>query len=189
MRVLALCFISLLATGCGFDTRSDQFACDSNADCETGRTCNDGFCVVGGGDCDPACDACNEGVCIMRCLEQGSCGSRVVCPPSETCRVNCNGMNSCRSGVDCSQATDCEVNCAAAGACGGNVRCGEGRCTVECTARDTCAGGVDCADACACDTDCTDFGGNTTCVPECPGNGNECSNGTDCVSARCPGQC
>lgn len=34
--------------GCGFALRSEALVCQTTEDCEGGRTCEDGFCVVGG---------------------------------------------------------------------------------------------------------------------------------------------
>lgn len=43
----------VLVGGCGFATRSGALECDITDDCENGRTCEGGFCVVGGGNDSP----------------------------------------------------------------------------------------------------------------------------------------
>lgn len=44
--VLAVAGAALFAVGCGFDTRTGAYACELPSDCEDGRTCIDGWCVV-----------------------------------------------------------------------------------------------------------------------------------------------
>ncbi|MBL9017052.1 MAG: hypothetical protein JNL83_22895, partial [Myxococcales bacterium] len=50
---------AILFAACSFPTPSEQYACRTNDDCETGRVCTLGYCVVGnGGDGSvPAIDA------------------------------------------------------------------------------------------------------------------------------------
>lgn len=167
-------------TGCGFETRSQDFECTTNPDCESFQRCVDGVCVIGGSQCHPDCDRCDNGTCFMDCQGAGLCASRVVCPPSSTCRVVCSGAGACAGGVDCTNANRCLVSCQSAETCAGSIDCGQSDCTVGCLAQPSCEGGVDCSDACACNTNCTP-GGGRTCVPECP-QGNSCADGANCTS-------
>lgn len=68
--MVAALWAALLATGCGFDTRTGAYTCELPSDCEDGRTCIDGWCVVessfgdagidsGGGGEDAIADATN----------------------------------------------------------------------------------------------------------------------------------
>ncbi len=42
-------FILVTLVGCDFPTRSDAYACDTTADCVSGRVCEQGYCVLGTG--------------------------------------------------------------------------------------------------------------------------------------------
>jgi hypothetical protein len=44
-----LAIAALVLAGCGeFPVRSTEFVCETTADCDDGRTCEQGFCIVGG---------------------------------------------------------------------------------------------------------------------------------------------
>jgi hypothetical protein len=43
--------------GCEFPSRSERYACETTADCEQGRTCDDGYCVKSTIDAGPGKDA------------------------------------------------------------------------------------------------------------------------------------
>jgi len=49
---VAITVFSGLLTGCGFETRSDDYRCAGPDDCDDGRVCRDGWCVVAGGLAD-----------------------------------------------------------------------------------------------------------------------------------------
>jgi hypothetical protein len=106
--------------------------------------------------CDPLCrGACQQGVCVIACMDDRACNGDIVCPPSGPCRVVCQGKESC----------------------GGEVRCGGGPCAVQCSGNRACAGGVRCGGACACDVTCS---GNDAC-----GDGARCSADTCRTSKGC----
>ena len=42
--------------GCSFPTPSEQYACVITADCQGSRVCDQGFCVVSGGNADSGSD-------------------------------------------------------------------------------------------------------------------------------------
>jgi hypothetical protein len=161
--------------GCGFESRSDAFACDADHPCADDRVCQRGWCVVpgGGGEadamtseidafvCPDACDDCDDGVCNVRCDGDGDCDEAIVCPPGLPCHVRCGGVGSCGGGIDCRDATACEIDCTSPQACQGKLACGEGRCEIDCDDDGTCSGGVECGDACACELDCS---GSDACV-------------------------
>lgn len=195
---------------CGIEPRSDAYQCEGPSDCPDGRACVDGWCVVGPSDagasdaspavvpdaaplepdaaadaapiCPAGCTRCEDGVCIIECLDDLSCIGLVTCPDGLACAVECSGLQSCQSGVSCGGATACEVSCDGRQSCFSGVACGETACAVECRGRDSCAFGIDCTDSCACETDCS---GPDSCdsEPECPDG---CSDGFDCFSDERP---
>jgi len=58
MGVVVKCWLLLVAlVGCDFPTRSDAYACETTADCDSGRVCETGYCVVGGGGVDSRPDS------------------------------------------------------------------------------------------------------------------------------------
>jgi len=185
--------LALLLAACSIDRRSDQYRCGNADECEPGRRCESGWCVIedgtpgadGGADaflCPKVCDECIAGVCVFVCRRPNDCANRIVCPPGVPCRIHCDGKDSCGGGVDCTAATGCDVECVAPGACQGSIACGNGRCRIACTLNGTCTGGVDCQRACACDVTCS---GTGACDPEasCPDRGTACDSGGGCVSA------
>ncbi len=212
MRIAVACAVTALAAavaGCQIDRRSPGFACDTTADCEGGRICDQGWCVDTGSppdadpnqpDADPnapdagatdafvcpsVCSSCDiDNFCIMNCPTAGSCPTPVVCPPGVRCKVECNGIGSCAGGIDCSAAISCRIECTQQDSCGGLITCGDGLCRVECMGASSCTGGIDCDQSCACDTFCTGTG-SCTIAPLCPGPP-QCQGG-DCSSLQ--GQC
>lgn len=48
---------AILLAACSFPTPSEQYACRTTDDCESGRVCTLGYCVVGGGSNMPEIDA------------------------------------------------------------------------------------------------------------------------------------
>lgn len=187
MRLLLLVIV---LAGCQIDGRSQSFRCEVAEDCEDGRSCVEGWCVLGedpidapGGDdafeCPVACTRCEGGACVIECNGNGSCPGRMICPPGMPCRVTCGGMDSCAAGVDCSMASACEITCGNRRACGGEITCGPGECTVTCSGRDACHGAIDCAASCKCDVLCT---GQNVCTGDevCPSV--DCSAGQGCTS-------
>jgi hypothetical protein len=94
---------------CSINHKSDSFACEINTDCESGRVCSGGFCVVAGsqidapkGDattmrdgstnnCPSQCSSCNvqQKTCTINCM-MSNCQSQVVCPAGYRCEIQCN---------------------------------------------------------------------------------------------------
>jgi len=180
MRIVAVAMTLAASASCGFETRSQDFDCQNNGQCEDWQRCVDGSCIVAGTSCHPDCDECDQGICVMNCTGTDACQAQVICPPSARCRVNCTGSGSCRGGMDCSNANDCLLICQGADSCEGLVDCAQSDCDVRCTGERSCGGGVDCSEACACTTICSSSSGRT-CVPECP-DGNRCASGPNCTS-------
>jgi hypothetical protein len=202
---------SSLAAGCSFERRSPAYACEIEAHCDPGRTCQQGWCVEiasDGGpgiDADPnapdatdaaascsadVCTRCDvEGRCIIACDGAGSCPDQVVCPAGLPCKVECNGEGSCMGGIDCSAARRCDIECTNTSACAGLLSCPAGTCNVECGGIDSCAGGIDCSGSCACRTLCTGSGSCAT-PPSCPAQlPAQCTSGIECVYGQGPGGC
>ena len=49
VRMLRCWPLVVALAGCDFPTPSEAYVCDTTADCESGRVCTDGYCVVGNG--------------------------------------------------------------------------------------------------------------------------------------------
>ena len=175
----------VMATSCSVTHKSGDYACTKQSDCNQGRQCVEGFCVISGavdastdsprGDanqCPAQCTSCNTGThtCTIDCSAGNSnCGSKVSCPANWNCDVMCNANNSCRNGVSCTGSTSCNVTCSAQNACQ-NVVCGAGKCQVECSGPSSCKG-VTCSNSCACDVTC---------------NGSQsCGDSIQCTAAAC----
>ena len=204
----AALILAALASACSIESRSQDYTCTTTSECADGRVCVQGWCVVGspggpsdGGpgaiadaappappdagvtpdasSCPPPCTSCEEGVCLVECLQSASCTERIVCPFDLACEVVCAGVGSCLSGIDCTASRSCDVSCTARSACFGSIECGAGPCRVECGSRETCATGIDCSDSCACETSCR---GLDSCgaAPECPSD--RCTDGIDCTA-------
>jgi hypothetical protein len=200
-----------LAASCSITHKSGEFACSTTADCNTGRDCVDGFCVVSGTEmidapavvkdapkvfndgpamtCPTACTSCNTAThtCLIDCsVTPGKCdgSAGVACPAGWNCDAKCNTQGSCSHGVACGEATTCTIECTAKNTCP-NVKCGTNRCDVTCSGAASCAQDVDCTDSCACDVKCT------LAVQACPGADNpmcqgngECDTPTGCSSTQ-----
>jgi hypothetical protein len=190
MQLAALWF-GLLVVACSITHKSDSFACGPNGECASGRTCEDGFCVVTGGPLDDArkpgddapikepdankcpdqCTTCDldNSQCLIDCT-QANCDGPVKCPPGFSCEIDCNEDGSCTHGVDCTDSVSCDVTCTGDGSCKGVV-CGDGRCDVTCLGDQSCRT-VNCEKSCACDVTCGDAADCTavTCTaPQCDG--------------------
>jgi len=200
---LALVWFALTCGGCSISHRSGEFACTDTSQCNSGRTCIGGFCVVSGpvdashgeidapsghldagmSTCPPQCTTCNVAAktCTIDC-ETTDCTGTVTCPAGYTCNINCNAIGSCTQGIDCAMAKACTIACTERQSCE-NVECGSGTCDLMCTGRQSCED-VDCGSSCKCDVACTGLdacGGTITCPsPICIGsNGQGCSSTTD----------
>lgn len=179
-----------LAASCSITHKSGDYACTKTSDCNSGRDCVGGFCVVAGSEIDapvilhdaprgdsgngcPAnCSSCDVPThsCIIDCANGSSCNGNVACPAGWTCDVKCDTDNSCRNGVSCAGTTACKVECSGKGSCQ-DVVCGTGRCDVECTGVQSCRTSIDCASSCGCDVRCIGSQscgvGALTCTPGC----------------------
>jgi hypothetical protein len=194
MRWLGLVAAALTLAACSVDRRSERFVCAEPADCEAGRTCVDGWCVVddvsfdaapGAPDapadalvCPPACTRCDGDVCVIECIDPNGCAARVVCPPGMPCRVRCSGAGACPGGVDCASATACQIQCSTEGTCRGALLCGDGPCDISCSGSGSCIAGLNCESSCSCAVTCT---GANSCMPSaalCPAP--SCTSGAGC---------
>lgn len=174
LLALQVTAVFALAASCSITKKSGDYSCTKSSECNDGRVCVDGFCVVNGtqdidaavtpidgrpGDtgngCPAQCSSCNMGEhsCIIDCENGANCDGNVACPAGWSCDVKCNADNSCRNGVACAGTTSCTVECSGKGSCQ-NVVCGTGKCDVECTGVQSCRG-VTCGASCACDVACT----------------------------------
>jgi hypothetical protein len=193
--LLPLTALVAMLAACSVERRSEQFACTEPADCESGRRCIDGWCVVegdapivdgssGGSDapadaleCPPGCTRCDGAVCVIECTEPNSCATRIVCPPGVACRVRCTGAASCAGGVDCASAPTCQIQCATEGTCRGALLCGDGPCDISCSGGGSCIAGVSCESSCACSVTCQ---GSNSCSPAAACPADACRSGAGC---------
>jgi hypothetical protein len=178
--------IALLLAACSINHKSDAYACEKNTDCDQGRVCSDGFCVVSGtqidaprgdaprGDannqCPAQCSACivSQHSCTINCMS-GNCTNQVVCPAGWKCDIMCNADGACKNGINCMLGASCNIECTNKESCQ-NVQCGAGPCAVNCSGSSTCRN-VSCGTSCACDVLC--------------GGANSCSQGILCSSVAC----
>jgi hypothetical protein len=189
--LVALLGIGLASSSSCFVNRvSERFACTTTEDCETGRTCDQGYCIDA--PCPSQCSSCNVAAmtCQITCNSNRGCGD-VVCPPGFECSIRCNNTDACDD-VDCTQATGCVIDCSGIASCGA-IRCGPGECEVECTGTGACPS-IDCASSCRCDVACN----NAVACPSmsCPldtvcrengGAGAPCDSGEDPILCdSCP---
>ena len=183
--------VVVTSTNCSITHRSDGFACTSSAQCEPGRMCTDGLCVVLPGepidasmptvdgkmgsnhpdasDCPMDCTSCDDlsHTCTIDC-SQTNCNVAISCPLGWNCTVDCTPDGSCSKGVSCTNAASCTINCTGDNSCR-NIACGTGPCDVECNGQSSCRT-VGCDNSCRCDVDC--------------GIGSSCEAVT-CVSQQC----
>jgi hypothetical protein len=201
LAVLTIGLATLLAIAvstpaCDVHHKSGDYACAKNIDCESGRICNDGFCIVTGsidaavsdgprGDatgsngCPPGCTTCNvsQKTCTINCMAGANCTNTVACPAGYKCDILCNTDNSCRNGVNCQPGQSCSIECTGKQSCQG-VECGSGPCDVTCTGIASCKG-VSCNSSCACDVSCT---GMQSCGDAVSCTSPACDTGLGCTS-------
>jgi hypothetical protein len=193
--VAAVISIAIVATSCSVNHRSDQYACSQTSDCEGGRVCDNGFCIVAGSidaprpadgpqqtpdanNCPAPCTSCNiqQKTCTINC-QTANCTNTVTCPAGYKCDIQCNADNSCRNGVNCQMAASCNIDCTGKQSCQ-NVQCGSGPCDVGCIGPASCRG-VACNNSCACDVVCT---GNQSCAEGILCSSLGCRSGSGCTS-------
>lgn len=204
---LAVLAITAAAAGsCSVNHRSGDFACQTSAECSTGRTCVAGFCVETSDagtvdaapivdasipsvpdalECPAQCTSCdlNQRACTIDCaVNPDECTRQVACPAGWSCDVQCSEPSSCRRGVECGDSTSCNVSCTGRQSCQ-DITCGAGDCQIVCSGRTSCSG-VTCTTG-ACKLDCSGidscsrvFGGSGTSNFDCNGPG-------ACASVSC----
>jgi hypothetical protein len=193
MRATVVC-IALLLTACTINHASDKYACTKNTDCDPGRVCSDGFCVVSGsqvdashidaprggdgGQCPAGCTSCNvaQKTCTINCM-LGSCNGQVTCPTGYKCDIQCNTDGSCKNGINCQNAASCNVECQSQNSCQ-NVQCGTGPCAINCAGQSSCKN-VACGSSCACDVLCS---GSSSCSSGIQCSSFACKSGLGCTS-------
>jgi len=124
-RVATLLVLAIAAAGCGsFPTPSDDYACERDRDCPTGRVCRSNWCVVGGRVCDAlSCDdfedcttdSCAAGQCRNEPLDDGTpCGGAGSCVSAAVCQAGtCQGDpepsgQPCDDGFFCTEEDECD---------------------------------------------------------------------------------
>lgn len=181
-----------IVSSCSIRHRSDEYACTTSTDCNDGRVCDNGFCIVAGsidapkGDagradannCPSPCTTCNvqQKSCTINC-QNANCTNMITCPAGYRCDILCNTDNACRAGVTCSLASSCNIECQGKQSCE-NIFCGPGPCDVGCTGPASCRN-VFCGNSCACDVVCT---GNQSCADNISCSSLACESGSGCTS-------
>jgi len=169
LLVLAVVVPIAMHASCSIDHPSDALACTAQSDCESGRTCTNGYCIVANAGCPSGCTSCD--LTAKTCQIDSAGNGDVTCPPGYACTITC-GNNGCRN-IDCKDGTSCTIACTGMKSCD-QIDC-SGECHITCTGSSSCAN-VDCRDACSCDVTC---GPNTCNDLQCPSG---CGNATSCSS-------
>jgi hypothetical protein len=95
------------------------------------------------GACPEACNSCDDGVCVLRCVNEMDCPPTVACPDGWPCRIACVGPRACRSTMlVCPAGHACEIECNGDHSCeNAKVSCGDGPCSLHCDGhREACKG-------------------------------------------------
>lgn len=192
-RKLLLAAVLLLGA-CFIGRRSDEFACESPTDCDSGFTCVQGFCVPP--TCPAGCTSCTTlkpdgsgyADCKIDCNGNQCRNTTVTCPVGMACTIVCDNNSDCQR-VDCTGAASCTVQCTGTSSCQ-TVTCGAGPCSVTCSGTQSCSSGVTCDDSCKCDVLC---GGTNACSTPATCPATTCDTGTGCSSSNaacntCPAQ-
>jgi len=201
---LALALVVAIG-GCSVNHRSGDFACEKQADCSTGRTCIDGYCVAmqadaavpGDGNkvdaapvidaslCPSPCTSCSNDskTCNIDCMALGgACNAPVRCPEGWNCNLQCSTPGSCSNGVTCpGGGMSCNVTCSGRGSCN-QFMCNSGPCDIQCTGTNTCTA-ISCGNACACDIDCVS---GTSCASKITCRSDLCRAGRGCTAISTP---
>ncbi|MCB9637921.1 MAG: matrixin family metalloprotease [Myxococcales bacterium] len=189
-------------------------ACQSDTDCNNGKTCQNYQCVGGsttggnrklGETCDGQNLCANGLTCVV--LQQGStsgvcfedCSTTRACPNGETCKDLTNGSAACacQSDGDCSGGKTCttELRCSNSGdkrklgePCDNNILCESGLTCVSTSQGATsgvCLSLCTNGGSCVTGEKCYDLGnGEKACACQ---NDGDCNNGKSCQSFRCIG--
>ena len=116
-RALVVVALVVAALSCFVDRRSDELACNVDADCadlDGDRECIDNVCVTA--QCPAICDDCDPGrICKITCSQPNECRNGVACPSGYHCELTCN--EDCTP-VTCVSAESCVVTCNGMADCG-----------------------------------------------------------------------
>ncbi len=208
--LVALSFAVVIASSCSINHKSDDYACQQQSDCDAGRECISGFCVVTGttpndaridapGDrpkdapapdsqnCPAQCTSCNtnENTCIIDCAQTDCGNDPIVCPPGYRCDIRCSTSGACDEGIDCSDAESCNITCSGPGSCQGVNCAGAADCTATCSGQNSCRGmlciGGDCDFTCNGSGSCRQLDCDGACACDV-----RCGPGSDCSLISCP---
>jgi hypothetical protein len=164
---------------CTVERPSQSLKCLGHTDCQPGRICEGGYCIVGmlppdARELDAAVcpDTCNGGCdfTTTTCTITGTGTANITCPTAWNCNIGCSTPGACGM-IDCINAASCDIACTSDNACLG-ITCGTGKCTVACQGIEPSCGPVSCADSCQCDVTCngtTDTCPTTMSCPDPPG--------------------
>ncbi len=174
-------------------TRQPCDTSDGAADCQSGRTCTSGLCLL----LDGQSGCTDDNQCINTCIA-GSCGPRVGTGSSCDSAGDCLANHTCSGGLclldngqGCSANSQC-VNVCVGGLCGatsgtrGSCDAADGN--ADCQSGHTCTGGLcllNNGQSCSANNQCVNTCIASTCIAE-SGTGGDCDSGDDddCQSGR-----
>lgn len=191
MRKLSFAWLSMvaIAASCSITHRSGEYACVTTADCDGGRSCSSGYCIVVGSGVDapgPIKDGGDrpDAPRMVDAPEPQDCpsGCSSCDIPRKECRIVCGapGAQPCNSmtAVVCPAGWNCDIECNRTNDCRFGVNCtNAASCAVECKGGGACRG-VTCGEG-KCDVLCSGFNSCSSMV--------NCNNSCECDVA-CTGQ-
>ena len=166
----------VLLVGCGFNSRSAQFTCESETDCEVGRICEQGWCVVPPADIPDANDVADASLVDAAIIDAAPPDAVIADagPPDAFPLGPCNSCQNDTCREECSD-TDCSLDCTKNN-CSCEFQCSASAANCDMTCKEgTASCDVDCAGAASCKTTCET---NTVCNINC-------TDVTACGEAKC----
>jgi hypothetical protein len=189
--VLALLLTSAVGVGCLVNNRSDSLKCSTQADCDSPRVCEAGYCVIDDDACPSLCNGgCDVNASPPTCIVNGGGGDNVHCPDGHHCDITCT--DTACGNVDCTDAASCTIHCTGTAACE-DITCGSAECEITCAGTSAC-GDVTCGNQAGgtkegqCHVSCsgTSGCGDVTCSNACDCVIDGCTGSSDCGALSCP---
>ena len=153
VATLLVALSALVLAACSFDNRSGAFACPMGNECEVGRVCSAGWCVVEGSEIDasnlPTPDAPLIPIDADLTPDADLSPDADTCPIACTscvngiCLIDCNGPTDCSAEVVCPAGIPCRVSCDGITACAGGIDCSTAsECRITCEGGSSCGGSI-----------------------------------------------
>ena len=195
--------LAALLWSCSVHRVSDNFTCETSADCTADRVCTQGFCVIGQNplvDAGPSDAAVCPSICGDTCNFQtrsctivGSGGDDITCPSGWNCNIRCETSGACGA-ISCTSALSCDVDCTADNACLA-ITCNTRDCDVTCVGVNAC-GNIGCTTG-DCTASCSGGNGSAACgtisctTGDCDATcaGSNACGAISCTTGRCLADC